>query len=281
MARRMLGGVAAWLVSVLPLAIVNGIAAFGWVDVGVAALVGALTLILGVAFGALTAGWIGGRTPDPSPAEAANTNDDTGYMGARGALWSGGLAGLLYALTMLGVLYAARQANLLPTIILQHPLRMSAAVISVACILAGASLLVGWYAGHRRRAPDDESRSAVAHSTGGARIGQSSQRLAQATPQPRATQRPIPPAPIRQAAPTRPINQPHYDHGSYAEPYAAPPRPTQTPAPATRDRAYADQGAIADWEGLPDLHGPRAGDEVYDEWDERAPVPPPLRRERR
>ncbi|HLY31142.1 MAG TPA: hypothetical protein VKQ36_08930 [Ktedonobacterales bacterium] len=294
MARRVLGGVVAWLVSVIPLAIVNGIAALGSLSVDAAALLGAVALIMGVALGALTAGIIGGRAPDLDAEEGQQAR-----MGARGALWSGGIAGTLYALAMGGLLLLAAQANALPNIVLLHPLRISLAIICIATVIMAGSMLVGWYVARGMTVDDLESASKAALS---ARVGQPSQRLASASTS-HATQRPIPSAPLRPPAPSRPLGQPRWEGSANPDTYTRPTRPTMPRNPATQnvsdnwgtrsprpasssaprdhsDRAGWDHTRLPDLEGLPDLRGPH-GDDRYGEWDEPSAIRPPARGDRR
>ena len=141
MLARIFGGVGGWLVSALLLVLVNLIALGGALDLGQDVALGAIGIFGGVILGGAVAGYLGSR---PRRGSASN---------AGGALLSGGLAALLYALSVGGFLeYAGQQGNL-PNIVLEHPIRMGLAVICVSALLMVVALLVGAVSHRGSRVP--------------------------------------------------------------------------------------------------------------------------------
>lgn len=132
MAARLWGGIAGWLVAVLPLLAVNALDYFGIyyfpnpVVAGLAALVGGLLL------GGIVAALVGKRRGDMP-----------------GAAISGVLAAILYSASLIGLLYASRAADAPPSLITEHPLRVSAAILFFAALLLLASLATAAFTGSR------------------------------------------------------------------------------------------------------------------------------------
>lgn len=244
MLARIPGAALAWVVSVAPLAAVNLIAYLGVFTLNEAALAGAVALVAGVALGALTAGLSGGRARDlaanaEAPVAPSGAWDaDEARLGARGALVVGGIAATLYALTMGGLIALAGWLNVLPNIVAQHPLRITAAIICVAAIFLGLALLVGWLAA-RGSAPDAD----VAINTAATSSAAPAARRPVGAPT-----RPRPPADsVRgtSARATRPLAQSEYrggpaygdafddrgaDGAGYAGGYGADARPSRAPS---------------------------------------------------
>ncbi len=269
---RIVGGALAWVVSLAPLVVVNLIAYVGLFTPDVAALIGAVALVTGVALGALTAGLMGGRAPDlgvtvadgaarppsPTPQRPAyapgvsitqgRQSEVTPRLGARGALASGGIAATLYALTMGGLIQLANSLNILPNIVTQHPIRITAAILCVAAIFVSLAMLVGWWVARGATADDLDAELAPV----GGRMGGALSAPLGATPTmrgPVAASRPhTPPSPARSAAPaTRPLSSaeiggstPYGGQSGYGGQggYGVYARPSQT---ASRPRAQSDQ----------------------------------------
>jgi len=185
MIARILGGIAGWLVGVLPLVIVNLVGFAGTLSPDQAALAGAIGLVGGVILGGVVAGYIGGRS------------------GAiAGALLSGGIATLLYVTSVGSLLLVAGSQGDLPNIILEHPIRVGVAVLCVGAVLLMIALLSGFVSSRGQRSED--VANAVSHAS-----------------QPAAAY----PLRAPQPAYTRPLHQPAPSAGLLSDPrYGAAPR---------------------------------------------------------
>jgi len=244
MRARIVGGALAWAASLAPLVVVNLIAYVGLFTPDVAAVIGAVALLAGVALGAVVAGLSGGRALDPNantgggrpatprqqapplrgkPAGWGDTLEPR--LGARGALATGGIAATLYALTMGGLIQLANTLNILPNIVTQHPIRITAAILCVAAIFAGLAMLVGWWVARGATADDLEAEPAPAGA-----------RMRGAMSAPLGDQMGAAAAMRGRVAPTRPLS---------------PSPPARGAAPATRPLSSAEIGG-------PAQHGARA-----------------------
>ena len=139
--RRIAGGVAGWLAAVAPLLGVNIAGYANIIDSDTAVIAGASALLGGILLGGLIAGLIAGR-----PAASGDTSRASGAMGA---LPAGILAGLLYAVSLVSVVFVATQTDAAPAVVVEHPLRITGAIICLGAILVGISLLAGTLAGRR------------------------------------------------------------------------------------------------------------------------------------
>ncbi|HEY7342378.1 MAG TPA: hypothetical protein VH591_15990 [Ktedonobacterales bacterium] len=129
------GGIAGWLAAMVPLLAVN-IAGYANVfDSNTAVIAGAAALFGGILLGGLATGLIAGR---PSSARAG---------GAPSTLPAGGLAAFLYVISLITVVMVAIRVGAAPTVVAEHPLRISGAIVCLGAILLGMSLLVGLLAG--------------------------------------------------------------------------------------------------------------------------------------
>lgn len=130
----LLGGVAGWLVGVAPLLAVNLVDYFGVYYFPNPFLAGAAGLTLGLLLGGVVAGLVGAR------ARGAG-------RGVRGAGTTGLVAATLYAVSVIGLMEAARSFDALPPAVTKHPLRVSAGILFLASLLLLVALLTGALAG--------------------------------------------------------------------------------------------------------------------------------------
>lgn len=150
------GGIVGWLAAVVPLLGVN-IAGYANVfDTDTAVIAGAFALIGGILLGGLVTGLIAGRPSAEQPGGTAR------------ALPAGILAALLYSVSLIAVVMVAINIQAAPTVVADHPIRITVAIVCLGALLLGVSLLSGVLMGRR----------------GGKHISQPSQR-----PQPQAPAR--------------------------------------------------------------------------------------------
>jgi hypothetical protein len=133
MVKRVWAGVLGGVAGILPLLLVNlavnaggalgGVEAFAAQD---ALALGILALLGGVALGGGLAGWLAGRAG-----------------GTAAAGLSGALAAALYAVTVILLLVGGAKQGWGPPVAAIHPIRVSAAIILVACLLLGVALIAG------------------------------------------------------------------------------------------------------------------------------------------
>lgn len=126
MAVRIWGGIAGWLVAILPLLAVNALEYFGIYYFPDPVLAGLAALIAGLALGGIVAALVGKRRG-----------------GMPGAVISGVLAAVLYSVSLIGLLFAARSLDAMPALITGHPLRVSAAILFFAALMLLVSLVTG------------------------------------------------------------------------------------------------------------------------------------------
>ena len=135
--RWIVGGIAGWLAAMAPLLGVN-IAGYASVfDSNTAVIAGAAALFGSILLGGLATGLIAGR---PSSGRTG---------GASASLPAGALAAFLYSISLITVVMVAIRGGAAPTVVAEHPLRISGAVVCLGAILLGMSLLVGLLTGRR------------------------------------------------------------------------------------------------------------------------------------
>jgi hypothetical protein len=129
MGTRILGGIVGWLLSVAPLLAVNAVDYFGVYYFPDPFVAGAIALVAGLLLGGITAGLIGGR--------ARNAG------GPRGAGVTGIVAATLYAVSVFGLLEAARAFDALPQAVTEHPIRAGLGILFLAALLVLVTLVTG------------------------------------------------------------------------------------------------------------------------------------------
>lgn len=178
--RRIAGGIAGWLAAVAPLLGVNIAGYANILDSDTAVIAGASALFGGILLGGVISGLIAGRP---------NTTADAPRVGgAMVALPAGILAGLLYVASLVVVVFVATRTDAAPAVVVEHPLRITGAIICLGAMLVGISLLAGTLMGRRSGQSETVSQRAPHYS-------------AQASRQPMA----------RQPAPTQPRYTDHAD----------------------------------------------------------------------
>jgi hypothetical protein len=153
--RRIAWGVVGWLAAVLPLLAVNVAGYADVFDAEAAVAMGAAALLGGIGLGALVTGLLTGR---PSADRAG---------GATATLPAGSTAAALYIASLIAVVEVAIRTQAAPTIVAEHPLRITGAIICLGAILLGGALIVGTLAGrlHSGGTPEPISHSAPSPST--------------------------------------------------------------------------------------------------------------------
>lgn len=133
MTARVVAGIVGGIAGVLPLAAMNLAGLFGWLDATdaqVAALSGAGALLGGVLLGGVVAGWMAGRRG-----------------GGTAGVVAGVIASALYAVAVIGLVVGGARQGYGPPIIALHPIRTSGALLFVAVLLLGVTLIVSWSVG--------------------------------------------------------------------------------------------------------------------------------------
>lgn len=138
---RVAGGIAGWLIGLLPLLAVNVAAYLGTFSTDDAIFAGELTLVGGLLLGGIIAGVIGARPTRTQPG------------GVTGAFVSGGIAALLYAVTLVSLVIGASLLGVAPGVVGEHPIRVSAAVVFLAALLAAIAVAAGMIASYFSHAP--------------------------------------------------------------------------------------------------------------------------------
>ncbi len=131
MQRRIIGGIAGWLIGVLPLIGVNAVNYLGLYINPILAL--AVSLLLGSA----VAGYIGGK---------ADGQSDGGSVGAGVA---GGISAVLYAVTLVFLLLLAQSLGVLGSILSGQIFHITVAVLFLAALWLGIAMLTGLLTGTR------------------------------------------------------------------------------------------------------------------------------------
>jgi hypothetical protein len=137
MAARIVGGIVGWLLSLLPLVAVNVADYFGLFSYDEAALAAAAALFFGLLLGGIVSGRIGGR----------RRADGSG--GAGGASLAGGIAALLYSVTLIGLMIGSGYRDTAPPLIAEHPLRISVVIVFFAALLLAIAFITGLLMGRR------------------------------------------------------------------------------------------------------------------------------------
>lgn len=143
------GGVAGWFAAVAPLLGVN-IAGYANVfDTETAVIAGAAALVGGILLGGIVAGLVAGR----ASAQRAG--------GATATLPAGGAAGALYVISLVSVVVVATRMNAAPAVVVDHPIRITVAILCLGAILLGVALLVGMLVGRFGATPAPAAQSAT------------------------------------------------------------------------------------------------------------------------
>lgn len=245
---RVAGGVAGWLISLLPLLAVNLAAYLGVFTINDAVVLGELTLAGGLLLGGIITGVIGSRPRPSLPG------------GVTGAFYTGGIAALLYALTLfIAGIVITLLGSTSDFFASQSPIGVIIALVAAAlfpaALLAMIAVVTGMIASRMRRAPRPQRASAparqpqpasrpMAKSVPLSRYGsgpdwndQPAQRQGQARrTRPLSDYQEGPPNPPRHAPPT----QPRYREGQAARP----PSPTRPGPGQWQQRDYPPQD---DW----------------------------------
>jgi hypothetical protein len=147
MRRRVIGGIAGWIIGALPLIAVN-IATYMGFYTDNPILIGATALLAGLILGGITSGFIGGR-----PQARASG-------GAIGAGISGGISAVLYALSIIAlVILAPSLGSLPPSFTADQVVHIIIAVLFCAALLLGISMLAGVFAGRGQAEEEEETLS--------------------------------------------------------------------------------------------------------------------------
>lgn len=199
MATRIWGGIAGWLLGIAPLLAVNAVDYFGIYYFPNPFLAGAVALLAGLLLGGVAAGLIGGRSLQ------------TGG-GASGAAATGIVAAVLYAVSVIGLMEAARIFDAPLFAVTDHPIRVSAGVLFVAALLLLVALVTGAVVG--KFADDTTASGALPNRPGTSASGPTYRQ---------------PPYPQRRYGESAPASRP-----------AGPPQSgPRTPAPDAADPRYA------------------------------------------
>jgi hypothetical protein len=133
MAGRIVGGLGGWLVSLAPLVVVNILAFTTAIDPGIIPIAGGVALVLGIALGGLLAGVLGGRRGG----------------GGWGGTVAGAIAALLFAATLITLMYLLRAQHQLPYLLALHPVRAMGAIGFIASLVMLVAAAVGALSGRR------------------------------------------------------------------------------------------------------------------------------------
>ena len=128
---RIVAGIVGWLLSILPLVVVNGLGYANLLDTQEAVLAGAAALLGGIALGGAAAGLLGGRQGRARPG------------GVGDATIAGLLAALLFAATLSGVVLTANALQISPAIVAEHPIRIGLVIVFLAALLLMSALASG------------------------------------------------------------------------------------------------------------------------------------------
>lgn len=137
MAAGIRGGVAGWLVAILPLLTVNALNYFGVYYMPDPIVAGLAALFGGLVLGGAVAALLGGRR----------------RAGLPGAATSGITAAVLYAASLLALLAVARGSDAPPPLVAEHPIRVSAGILFFAALLLLVALVTGAVRGSRESGP--------------------------------------------------------------------------------------------------------------------------------
>jgi hypothetical protein len=132
MQRRIIGGIAGWLIGVLPLIGVNAADYFGLYINPILALVVSLLL------GSVVTGYIGGKA------------DGQAAGGSIGAGVAGGISAVLYAVSLVFLLLLAQSLGVLGSILSGQLFHITVAILFLACLWLGIAVLTGLLTGTRQ-----------------------------------------------------------------------------------------------------------------------------------
>ncbi|HEX8033558.1 MAG TPA: hypothetical protein VF510_06910 [Ktedonobacterales bacterium] len=137
MRARIGGGIAGWLIGVVPLIVVNALDYQGLFAFQDAVVAGLVALIGGIVLGGIVAGLLGGRAGGTTSATAA-----------------GAVAAVLYAATLISLVIGTGILDSASPLIALHPLRISMALVFLATILLAIAIATGAIVGrHANAAP--------------------------------------------------------------------------------------------------------------------------------
>lgn len=126
MRARIGGGIAGWLIGIVPLLVVNMLDYQGLFSLQDAVPAGFIALIGGILLGGIAAGLLGGRAG-----------------GTPSATTSGVIAAVLYAGTLIGLVFGAGILDSISPLIAQYPLPISMALLFLAALLIAISAATG------------------------------------------------------------------------------------------------------------------------------------------
>lgn len=175
MAARVWGGVAGWIVGLLPFVAANVADQYIEFDSHETLLLGAGVLVGGVLLGGVVSASIGGRV----------RRDGSG--GASAAAVAGGVAAGLYVATLIAVILSGRLVSSEPTLVAEHPIRASGVAVFIGALMMMVALGVGAVRGGRAAPAPVATRPSSAASRPAARAYPP-----QAAPTPRPASRPRP-----------------------------------------------------------------------------------------
>lgn len=132
MRARIGGGVAGWLIGVMPLIIVNILDYQDLLGLQDAVVAGLIALIGGIVVGGIAAGLLGSRAG-----------------GTLAAMTAGAIAAVLYAVTLIGLVIGTGILDSTSPLIASHPLRISMALVFLATILLAIAIATGAIVGLR------------------------------------------------------------------------------------------------------------------------------------
>ncbi|MGZ3677172.1 MAG: hypothetical protein ACXWQR_01210 [Ktedonobacterales bacterium] len=135
MRARIGGGIAGWLIGVVPLIVVNALDYQGLFAFQDAVVAGLVALIGGIVLGGIVAGLLGGRAGGTTAAATAGT-----------------VAAVLYAATLISLVIGTGILDSASPLIALHPLRISMALLFLATILLAIAIATGAIVGRRANA---------------------------------------------------------------------------------------------------------------------------------
>ncbi|MGZ3601182.1 MAG: hypothetical protein ACXWQ5_16060, partial [Ktedonobacterales bacterium] len=132
MRARIGGGIAGWLIGVVPLIVVNALDYQGLFAFQDAVVAGLVALIGGIVLGGIAAGLLSGRAG-----------------GTIAATTAGAVAAVLYAATLISLVIGTGILDSASPLIALHPLRISMALLFLATILLAIAIATGAIVGRR------------------------------------------------------------------------------------------------------------------------------------
>jgi hypothetical protein len=133
---RVIGGIAGWLIGVLPIVVVDAAEYFG-LYLPNPLLFGTIALFIGVILGGIVSGYIGGRS----------TGGSATAGGASGASMTGGIAAALYVISTIALLLLSESLGLMTSISGGQLFHVAAALLFFAALWLGIAMLTGFLTG--------------------------------------------------------------------------------------------------------------------------------------